>query len=409
MDAASAALSSTATDGVIDLPARLGGGYPGPMSSPSRPIPCHEAGRPTRVPWDDGNVIALGQQSQPRWAVMAVGDPRRPAIGRAVFATLVAAAVFTAVTDPTKQFKAIYDHAPWENDPFDTVYSFTQFFVPLVAVFCLVRVTLCRKSEPLPVGRVLDLLRGCRVAVGTMAIALLTDWVSVAIGANRQQWNGTTGVLVGVLALTTAVTAVAILGLLRVPSPRRAEPAGNAQTMDWLADMVTVAQRESHWLGPLRRPAVGVLNWIDVRLLSLVRRHPLLAAALASVAFAAAVGGAQAFREGYSSKVFLLFFVVLGCGMFSFLAVAGWYVGFVRSVTPLRGVRRRVLDAMVMACSCTVIALAFRSSLWWIVGTRDALAGLPQLASLLAVVALAAFLLVFSVESLVRSHAEGAH
>jgi hypothetical protein len=51
-----------------------------------------------------------------------------------------------------------------------------------------------------------------------------------------------------------------------------------------------------------------------------------------------------------------------------------------------------------------VIALAFRGSLWWIVGSRDAVAGTPQLAYLLGVVALAAFLAVFGVESLTRAH-----
>ena len=363
---------------------------------------------PNSSVWDNGGVALDGRQSPPARAVMAVGDPTRPAFGRAVVATMVAAVVFTVVTDPTKQVKAIYDHAPWLNDPFDTVYSFAMFFVPLVALVCAVRVPACRKSEPLPLGRVVGLLRGCQVAAAAMAVTLLTEWVSVAAGANRRQWNGITAFLVGSVALATALTGLAIYELVRAPRPRRREPAGTAQTSDWLADMVTVAQRESHWLRRLRPPAVRMLNWTDRRLLSLVRRRPLLAAAFASGAFAAAVGGAQAFREGYSSKVFLLFFAVLGCGMFSFLAVAGWYVGFVRSVTPMRGAQRRALDGAVTACACTVIALAFRGSLWWIVGSRDAVAGTPQLASLLGVVALAAFLAVFGVESLTRVHSRPA-
>ena len=94
---------------------------------------------------------------------LAVGDPRRPAIRRAVFATLALAAVFFVFTAPVKQVASVYDHAPWLNAPFDTIISFMMFFVPLVALSCLARVSLCRRSEPLPMTRVRNLLRSCRV------------------------------------------------------------------------------------------------------------------------------------------------------------------------------------------------------------------------------------------------------
>jgi hypothetical protein len=64
-------------------------------------------------------------------AALAVGDPRRPAIRRAVFGTLWSAAVFFLFTVPVKQIKPLYGHAPWQNDPYDTLYSFAMFFVPL--------------------------------------------------------------------------------------------------------------------------------------------------------------------------------------------------------------------------------------------------------------------------------------
>ena len=77
--------------------------------------------------------------------VMHVGDLRRPLIGKAVFGTLLASAIFFLFT-ATKQTKSIYFHAPWVNDPYDTVFSFTMFFVPLVAATALVQVSLCPKS-----------------------------------------------------------------------------------------------------------------------------------------------------------------------------------------------------------------------------------------------------------------------
>lgn len=98
--------------------------------------------------------------SVPSTYVMPVGDLRRPLIGRAAFGTLLASAIFFVFT-ATKQSSPVYVHAPWVNDPYDTVFSFTMFFVPLLAATVLVQVSLCRKSEPLPTGRVVTILHGC--------------------------------------------------------------------------------------------------------------------------------------------------------------------------------------------------------------------------------------------------------
>ncbi len=93
--------------------------------------------------------------------------------------------------------------------------------------------------------------------------------------------------------------------------------------------------------------------------------------------------------------------------MFAFLAVAGSYLGVVRSVTPLRGARRRAVDGVVAACVASLTALAFRNSLWWAVGSREAAAGPAQFATLVALAALAAFSVAFGVESLRRAHLDG--
>ena len=171
-----------------------------------------------------------GQAQHPEPAgVLAAGDPRRPAIGRAVFGTLLAAAVFSAVTGPVKQIAPLYDHAPWLNDPFDTAVSFAMFFVPFIAACCLARVSLCRRAAPLPVTRVRDLLRGCRVVLAATAVTLLAEWVSVAIGENRGEWNGATWLQVGLLALMTALAIRAAVSLRRVPALSLAKDPGTAQ------------------------------------------------------------------------------------------------------------------------------------------------------------------------------------
>jgi hypothetical protein len=91
--------------------------------------------------------------------------------------------------------------------------------------------------------------------------------------------------------------------------------------------------------------------------------------------------------------------------MFAFLVVAGSYLGVVRSGTPLTGARRRLVDAAVVACVAALIALAFRNSLWWAVGTNANAAGNGQFAGLLGLAVAVAFGAGFAIESIARTHA----
>ena len=150
-------------------------------------------------------------------SVLPVDDARRPPIRRAVFGTVWAAGVFFVFT-ATKEVKPIYDHAPWLDDPYDAVISFTMFFVPLVAACLLVQVSLCLRSEPLSTARVIAILRACRVAVGAVVVDLASAWVAVALGANKSQWAvRATGAEVGLLVLATLVATKATVHLVRVP------------------------------------------------------------------------------------------------------------------------------------------------------------------------------------------------
>jgi len=327
---------------------------------------------------------------------------RRPLIGRAAFGTLLASAIFFVFT-ATKQSSPVYVHAPWVNDPYDTVFSFTMFFVPLLAATVLVQVSLCRKSEPLPTGRVVTILRGCRIALAAMAIELLSAWVSVALGANRSEWTASTAVLITLLILCSVVTGKVIVDVVRaphLPSPDRVE----VQESDWLADLVSVAQRESHWLGPLRHPGLSVLDWTDRTVLTQVRRHPVEAAAATSAVFAVTVFGWQAIRERSLLSVTSLEMGLGFCGMFAFLVLAGAYLGIVRSSTRLYGVQRRALDAGVAASIFAIATLAFRDTLWWIVGSTATTDGPAQFAVLLGSTTLLALVVVFTLETLRRSH-----
>ncbi len=338
--------------------------------------------------------------------VIAVADSRRPAIGRAIFSTLWAAAAFSICTGPVKQIKPLYDHAPWLNDPFDVAVSFAMFFVPLIAACCLARVSLCRRSEPLPSLRLLDLLRGCRVMLAAIALTLLSEWIAVAVGANQGQWDAATLVQVGLLVAMSALAGKAGVDLRRASALRLGAHAGAQATPDWLTDMVLIAKRQSHWFGPISRPALGMLSWIERRPLSAVRHHPLWAATIACFAFGFAVGVNQGVQEGYGVLSTLTVIVIGGCGMFGLLVAAGAYLGLVRSGTHLAGTRRRIADAVVLTCAGVLIPFAFRDNLWWIVASNSTAARAPQFAALLGIFALLIFAAVLAAESLLRLHTQ---
>lgn len=348
--------------------------------------------------------LAQAQPAEPA-AILPAGDPRRPAIRRAVFATLWTSIAFLVFTVPAKQFAPLYDHAPWLNDPYDAVYSFAVFFVPLAAGFVLVQVSLCHRSEPLAVSRVRSILRGGRVGVTVMAATVVSCWISVADGANKSQWTpGATGALMGGLVVITTLTILVIVALLR--APRFSADAGPRQgpDIDWLADAVAVADRESRWFGPLRPALRAVVGWLDQALVTQLRRHPVAGAAVASAILGTAVGVNQGIREGYLLASTLLAAGLLACGMFAFLMLAGRYLGLVRSGSPMHGFRRRVLDASIAACVAAIMTLALRNSLWWVIGTSASAAGNAQFASLLGLAMLIAFSGALIVESALRTH-----
>ena len=337
---------------------------------------------------------------------LAVGDRRRVAIGKAAFSTLWTAIAFFVFTVPAKQAKPIYEHAPWLNDPYDTLYSFAMFLVPLATAFFLVQVSLCRKAEVLPAERARSVLRGSRVAVIVITATLASCWISVAMGANWAQWNGTTAALVVSLAVVTGLDIRAVVMLVRAPRLGRFGVSRREAADDWLGDAVLVARRESRWFGPFRSLVVSVVAWCDRTVVARLRQHPVLGAALSSLAFGIAVGLNQGIREGYFLASTLLTVGLLTCGMYAFLMLAGSYLGVVRSGAPLAGVRRRLIDATIIACLAALAALAFRNSLWGIIGTNASSAGNGQFAGLLGIAVATAFAAGFAIESIMRTHAE---
>ncbi len=332
---------------------------------------------------------------------LVIGDPLRAPVGRAVAATLVTAVVFVVFAWTSKEIRALYGHAPWQNDPYDAVVSFTLFFVPLGAALLVIRALLCRRDAPLPVTRVVGVLRASRVVLAAVLVTLAADWLSVLLRADEETWTATTEGLVVALAIVTLVAGPAAFLVHHAGLASRGwrSPAGP----DALADALALGLQWSARLGPVEGPARALVTAVGTHAAPLLRRHPLAAAALGSLAFGAAICVAAVREEGVAPVLGLVFGVAF-CGMFAFLAAAGSYLGLVRAEQPLVGAGRRLADAAVLAAAAVPVALAFRGSLWWIVGSTEPTADLVELVDLLLVAAVATFALVVVAETLVGLH-----
>ncbi|HEY6782591.1 MAG TPA: hypothetical protein VI296_05085 [Candidatus Dormibacteraeota bacterium] len=337
-------------------------------------------------------------------SILAVGDPRRRRLGSAAFATLAVAALFLVFALVVKQFRGLSEHVPWQNDPYDAVVSFTVFFVPLTAAMGIVRISLCRRSRPLPVARVISVMRGARVLVGAMLVTVLTDWISVVVQGDHAAWNGTTAAIIALLALVTVLVAAAALVVVRASllvNDRRDDSTGT----DWFSDLVAAAELYASWLGPLKVLGVRVIRWLDRRVVDTIRKDPVIAASAAALGFGALLALNTLLREGPGPAIWLDV-VVGGSGMFAFLVVAGAYTRLVGADRPAAGMRRRIIDAAVVGCAAVPVALAFREWLWWIVGTADGGAG--RLGELLLIVGVVTAVIVFAGEAIFRVHRTGA-
>jgi hypothetical protein len=129
-----------------------------------------------------------------------------------------------------------------------------KFFGTLIAVPCVPRVALCRRSEP---------IRAAQIRGPASRLPGDPGWrqpyarLRVGQRPHRRQpgkWNTATWVQIGLLAVLTLTSVGMILELRRLGLP--GHPAGTDDTgTDWLADSVLCARKQSRLPGPARRPA----------------------------------------------------------------------------------------------------------------------------------------------------------
>jgi hypothetical protein len=325
-----------------------------------------------------------GVSSTAAVAVLAPGDLRRPAIGRAVRAALLAALAFEVFTVGTKEVPPIYQHVPWADDPYDTFVSLAIFFVPLAVLAAGARLPLCQRADPLPAVRARGVVRAAWLAVAVSLATVAADWAGVLLADRPVGHDVVAAASVLALALTTAAVlggAVA-LARVRVPAAASGQPDG-------IRDGLALALLAARHLGPAGRPLAAVAESADARVAPLVRRRPVASAALVALAFALALALSSAREEGLS-PVALLIGAVAACAMFAFAVAGGAWLGIV-APGPSTAAHRRLVAAAVAGAAAVPASLAFRDAIWSAAGMVGD-HGPGDLAALVALTGAAVFL-----------------
>jgi len=338
---------------------------------------------------------------QTHYAMLAVNDPSRERARGALLLCLWCAVAFCLFAALSTQDKALRAHSPWQDDPYDVVVSFTEFFVPLLAAALLARVTLCPRNVPAVAARLRDLLRAARLIVACVGLTLAADWVAVALGVHSRQWEAPGRLLIGTSAVLTALWLTSALAL------RAATGAGqwtrtvpSESDPDWVGDLFAVACAKSDAAGPFARPLRRGVESTERVLINGrwgVRRHAIVAAALMSVLFGLGVGltqvvGEDGLRQALRHVAGLGLFVGIGAaGMFCFLLAVGTYLRPLGPPTQrLTPARLRWLRAAAIATCSVPVTVALRTQLAALTGGALASSNITQFARTIGLVAVGA-------------------
>jgi hypothetical protein len=288
---------------------------------------------------------------------LPVGHRVRRSSALALRVGFVVATVFAVVTVVSKEIATLNAPQPWQDDPYDVLVSLDFAILPLLVVMGVVRLFLCRRDEPLPSRRVTDLLRVSSAALAVCLFTEVAEWVAVALGRHRGEWNVSTTWQILLLALLTVSTVGA--GVLTLRAARAVDRTTVcAPQPDWLSDLITAGLQISARLGATR--ASAVIGGVDRSVLLRVRHHPVGAACGLVALLASPYVAAKVVLEGYPlDLVFVITAFVAAC-MFALVIVAGSYL---RVVAPRRSRPSTLLVSAVAGCVCGATLFAFHDSL----------------------------------------------
>jgi hypothetical protein len=280
------------------------------------------------------------------------------AVRSALSASLLNAVVFTVFAYVTTQVKAVRHASPWQDDPYDTVVTFTMFFVPIVTALIVMRMLPCRRNRQLTLHRARQLLRAALVSALLVTTTYGTDCAAVIARANRALWDDGTPWLIPALAVASLPTWVTWVMLARTRGllPR---PSDDQVPGDWLDDALEVAELAAARLPP---PAGRIAAWLERRdAAGWIRRRFTLVVAVMSLCAGLAVATALVRENGFGPLFFSETAWFAG-GMYSFGMISNAVLQL--TVQPRRGrVHQAVHIAIVAGAAALPVSLGLRSSI----------------------------------------------
>lgn len=170
---------------------------------------------------------------------------------------VVAFAAFYWVSTQVDEVRAA---SPWAEDPPDAVVSVAALLVAFVTGITFVRVQRRQSHPVIPAAARRDILHGIAVVLAAIWLTAAAAVVALATGTRAAAWDGSIGLLVGLLMVAVAAVVPASFALLRAwPAGRTAE-----RRDDFLTDASAFLRVLGGRLpGPARRPLSGVASWVD--------------------------------------------------------------------------------------------------------------------------------------------------
>ena len=281
--------------------------------------------------------------------VVPAGHPARRAAAFAIGFSLLTSVLFTVFGYLTTQDKAVQAVSPWHDDPYVGAVSFTEFLVPALAALIVLRLILWRRGAALPRYRLDQLLRAAAVELALIAGTVATDWVAVALRADRPLWNSTTAWLIAALGVLTLACAGCGWSWRRA---WRLVPKGRLDG-DWLDDLAQLADQV---LAMVRdRPA-------DLRgPIAVLREHIGVFAFGLSLLAAIGVTSGQVIGEGWSDPVLTgALLVILTGGFLAFCLISD----IALHIALPRHAPSRWRAAMLAGCVGLPVSSVFRSEIW---------------------------------------------
>lgn len=332
------------------------------------------------------------------WSEMSHKDPAYRQVSRALIGSIVLSAGFCLYIFFAKETPSLYVHEPWQDDPYDALISFEFVVLPVLTVLCACRFLLSARDAAVPGRRIVDLVRGCYLLNGIVAVTVAAEWLSVFLGTHPADRSPVTAGVLAVLAAFSAANLL-ILILLAVAFKRIRGRGPSAGQPDWLADGLLFLELIAGAFGPLGKPMRVVTDWANRAATRWIRRYPLSFLAIVSVVLAILGGAVQIIREGYGPEFATYFLTVNGASYYAFFAIANGYLGLI-AAAPIAHHPGRL--AVITTTASIPLVTAFRQFLGGIVGATENNTTAAQLYLLTALVAAATAAVTVVISLIVR-------